>query len=75
MYVKIRKDSFLIAIFVALSMSILIGCTKGSGTIKIGSKLNTPTKMSMIYDGFNGHKETQIKVIEGKLHRQNLSSR
>ena len=66
MYEKIRKNSLLIVIFAALLMSILTGCTKGSGIIKNGSELNTPTRMSMIYDEFNGYKETQIKVKEGQ---------
>lgn len=47
-------------------MSALTGCTYGSGAIKNGSELNTPTKMSMTYDVFNGHKETQINVKEGR---------
>lgn len=66
MYEKIRKDSLLIVIFATLLMSILTGCTKGSGIVKNGSELNTPTKMSMIYNQFNGYKETQIKVKEGQ---------
>ncbi len=66
MYVKIRKNYLLIVIVTALLISILTGCTKGSGIIKNGSELNTSTKMSMMYDEFNGHKETQINVIEGQ---------
>lgn len=66
MYVKMRKTSLLIVIVAALVMSILTGCTKGSGMIKNGSELNTPTKMAMIYDEFSGHKETQIKVEKGQ---------
>lgn len=66
MYKKIRKDSLLIVIFATLLMSIVTGCTKGSGITKNGSELNTSTKMSMIYDQFSGYKETQIKVKEGQ---------
>ena len=64
MYKKMCKDFFVIIIFATLSMFIVTGCTKGSGMIKNGSELNTPTKMSMVYDKFNGYKETQIKVKE-----------
>ncbi|MBP7331354.1 MAG: hypothetical protein KBA08_03475 [Firmicutes bacterium] len=66
MYEKLRKNSLLIVILAALSMLILTGCTKGSSIVKNGSELNTPTKMSMIYDEFSGYKETQIKVEEGQ---------
>ena len=59
--------------FAALSMSIVTGCTKGSGMIKNGNELNTSTKMSMIYDEFTGYKESQIKVIEGQPVEVNVS--
>ena len=73
MYKKMRKNYLLIIIFVALAMSIVTGCTKGSGMIKNGNELNTSTKMSMVYDKFTGYKESQIKVIEGQPVEVNVS--
>lgn len=57
MYKKMQKNFLIIVLFTALSMSIVTGCTKGSGMIKNGNELNTSTKMSMIYDEFTGYKE------------------
>ena len=71
MYKKMRKNVLLIVMFAALSMSIVTGCTKGSG-IKNGNELNTSTKVSMIYDEFTGYK-SQIKVIEGQPVEVNVS--
>lgn len=45
---------------------ILNGCTTGSGTAKNASELNTTTKISMLYENFNGYKETKIEVKEGE---------
>ena len=73
MYKKMRKNVLLIVMFAALSMSIVTGCTKGTGMIKNGNELNTSTKMSMIYDEFTGYKESQIKVIEGQPVEVNVS--
>ena len=73
MYKKIRKNDILIVLFVALSMSIVTGCTMGSGMIKNGNELNTSTKMSMVYNEFTGYKETQIKVVEGQPVEVNVS--
>lgn len=59
-----KKNSLLLILVVLLTM--LSGCTMGSGTVKNASELNTPTKMSMLYDKFNGYKETQIEVKENE---------
>ena len=73
MYKKPRKNYILLVLFVALSMSIVTGCTMGSGVIKSGNELNTSTKMSMVYNEFSGYKETQINVVEGQPVEVNVS--
>jgi hypothetical protein len=73
MHKKMRNNFILIVLFAALSMSVVTGCTKGSGVVKNGNELNTSTKMSMIYDEFTGYKEAQIKVIEGQPVEVNVS--
>ena len=66
MYKNMRKNVLLIVLFTALSLSIATSCTKESGVIKNGNELNTPNKMSMIYEKFTGNRESQIKVVEGQ---------
>ena len=43
-------------------MTILAGCTVGSGTVINSTEFNTPTRMSMYYDKFTGYKQTHINV-------------
>jgi hypothetical protein len=58
-----KKNLLLITLIL---VAILSGCSKGSGTVKNASELNTPTKISMIYEEFNGYKEKQIRVKENE---------
>jgi hypothetical protein len=65
---KVKKYVYL-SVFMAVLMvliSILGGCTCGSGTVKNGVENNTPTKMSMLYEEFTGYKQTHINVEAGK---------
>ena len=73
MYKKMRKYYFIIIMVIAISMSIVTGCTKGTGMIKNGNELNTPTKMSMVYEKFTGSRVSQIKVVEGQPVEVNIS--
>ena len=73
MYKKMRKYYFIIVMVIAISMSIVTGCTKGTGMIKNGNELNTPTKMSMVYEKFTGSRESKIKVVEGQPVEVNIS--
>lgn len=59
-----KKNGLLLVLLVLIT--ILGGCTRGSGTVTNASELHTSTKMSMLYDKFNGYKEAQIKVKEGE---------
>jgi hypothetical protein len=45
-------------------ISLINGCTTGSGVVLNASELNTTTKMSMTYEKFTGHKQTHIEVKE-----------
>lgn len=65
MNVTIRKKPYLL-ITALLLMALAAGCSTGAGTLKYGSELNTPTKMSMSHEDFIGHKETQVMVLEGQ---------
>ncbi len=53
-----KKILFIFIILVIL----LSGCTTGSGTVLRGSEDNGPSKMSMTYEKFTGHKQTHITV-------------
>jgi hypothetical protein len=55
---------FLIIIMGAIF--ILGGCTTGSGVVKNGTEFNSSTRMSMLYDEFNGYKQTHINVGENE---------
>ncbi len=55
---KIQYFAFILLVLAGL----LAGCAVGSGTVKNGEEFNTPTKMSMIYDKFDGYKQGRIDV-------------
>ncbi len=63
-----RKYGYLSLLLVCLMVliSMLGGCTVGSGTVKNGIEYNSSTKMAMLYDEFTGYKQTHIDVEAGK---------
>ena len=58
-----KKTALIYPVFILILL--LCACTIGSGTARNATELNTPTKMSMQYDKFNGFKETSLKVEDG----------
>lgn len=60
------KKGFFLVLILIIPVLVAGGCAIGSG-ITIGSvEHNTPTKMSMSYDRFDGYRKTTIKVEENR---------
>ena len=56
------KKLLLLSLLLVIPVLAGGGCTVGSGVTINSQELNTPTRMSMLYDRFTGHRQTKITV-------------
>lgn len=56
----------IISVVLIITLFGMVGCTRGSGVMLMGTEKNSNNKMSMSYYRFTGYRETDLQVDEGK---------